>query len=327
MDDPKSKFWVWGYFTMGMSYCCWLVELRKKIHFSNSKISYIGVFWPLTCWIGLSCLKLLKMGLCYFAVDLLNWENHFQPTQKFPTWVCFLPLTCWIGLSCLKFLNVGVCHFVVDLLNWEETLLTNSKISNRGIFLFVDLLNWAILLKTSSCGGMSFCCWIVELRKNLLNQLKNFIYSCLFWPLTCWFVLSCLKFLNMGVCHFAVDLLNWRKSISPTQKFPIQVFFCPLNCWIGLSCLKMTNVEVYNFAVDLLNWEKIIFTNSKISYIGDFSAVDLLNWPFLPKIFECKGVLFCCWLVELKKIVFTNSKISYIGVFWPLTCWIGLFCR
>ena len=151
----------------------------------------------------------------------------------------------------------------------------------------VDLLNW---------------------EKNLFHQLKNFIYSCLFWPLTCWFVLSCLKFLNMGVCHFAVDLLNWRKSISPTQKFPIQVFFCPLTCWIKLSCLKMPNVEVCHIAVDLLNWKRIYFANSKISYTGVFLSVDLLNWAILPKNAECGGISFCCWLVELRNNHFHQLK-------------------
>ena len=124
---------------------------------------------------------------------------------------------------------MGLCQFAVDLLNWKKIIFTNSKISYIGVFLAVDLLNWTIhetvWVWKYFIWGVSFCCWLVELRKNLFHQLKNFIYSCLFWPLTCWFVLSCLKFLNMGVCHFAVDLLNLRKSISPTQKFPIQVFF------------------------------------------------------------------------------------------------------
>ena len=180
----------------------------------------------------------------------------------------FRPLTCWIGLFCLTFLNVWVCHFAVDLLNRKKNLFYQLKNFIYRCFSFVDLLNWSILTKISECGVMSFCCWLVELRKsfscnskkidigvcfgrwlveldypaisecegmsfscwlvelrkNLFHQLKNFIYRFCFRPLTCWIGLLWLRFPNLGVCDFPVDLLTWEKSFSPTQKFPIQTW-------------------------------------------------------------------------------------------------------
>ena len=85
----------------------------------------------------------------------------------------FWPLTCWIGLFCLTFLNVWVCHFAVDLLNRKKNLFYQLKNFIYRCFSFVDLLNWSILTKISECGVMSFCCWLVELRKSFSCNSKK----------------------------------------------------------------------------------------------------------------------------------------------------------
>ena len=135
---------------------------------------------------------------------------------------CFLAVDLLICTFLPKISEYGGMSFCCWLVELKKIYFTNSKISYTGVFLSVDLLNWAILPKNAECGGISFCCWLVELRNNRFHQLKNFTYRCFFWLLTCWIELSCLKFLNVRVCRFAVDLLNWRKKLfSPTQKFHI----------------------------------------------------------------------------------------------------------
>ena len=225
----------------------------------------------LTCWIGLSCLKHPVVGVCHFAVDLLNWEKIYFTISKISYIGFFLLLTCWIGLFCLTFLNVGVCHFAVDLLNWKKIYFTNPKISYRGIFHLLtcwiglsDLLNWEKIYFTNS--KVSYIG--VFSSVDLLN----------------WAILGKICKCESGVCEFLVDLLNWKIIYTS---------------------------GMVDFLVDLLNWVKIYSTNSKISYMGVFSSVDLLNWAiqgkiwtFLAKISECVGMSFCCWLVELRKNIF-----------------------
>ena len=188
-----------------MGLCHFAVDLLnwEKIYFINSKISHIGVFWPLTCWIGLSCqnfwiwgcvilpltcwiekiifkqLKkkwyrcvfwLLTCWIGLYSIKFLSLELLY--TLKISYIGDFHALTCWIGPSWVKFPNVAVCHFPVDLLNWEKFFFTNSKISYIGVFP----------------------------------------------SLTCWIGPSWLKFPNVGLCHFAVDLLNWENHFHANQK-------------------------------------------------------------------------------------------------------------
>ena len=159
------------------------------------------------------------------AVDLLNWTIQHKISEFGTTlylknfiyrWFSFVDLLNWSILG--KISECGVCHFPVDLLNWEKIFFTNSKISYIDVFSAVDLLNWTFLPNISECVGMSFCCWLVESGKKIYFTNSKISYIGVFPSLTCWIGPSWLKFPNVGLCHFAVDLLNWENHFHATQK-------------------------------------------------------------------------------------------------------------
>ena len=179
LDYPRKLFkcgnTLYGVYHFAVDLLKW-----EKIYFSNSKISYIGVFLAVDLLICTFLPKISEYGGMSFCCWLVELKKIYFTNSKISYTGVFCPLTCWMKLSCLKMPNVEVCHIAVDLLNWEKIFFTNSKISYTGVFLSVDLLNWAFVAKISEFGGSSFSCWLVELRKNLFHQLKNFIYRCFF---------------------------------------------------------------------------------------------------------------------------------------------------
>ena len=166
-----------------------------------------------------------------------------------------LLLTCWIG---------------------KKNLFYQLKNFIYRCFSFVDLLNWSILTKIPECGVMSFCCWLVELRKSFSCNSKK---------------------IDIGVCfgRWLVELDYPAISECEGMSF---------SCWLvelRKNLFHQLKNFIYRFfsAVDLLNWTFV----AKISKFGGlwFSCwlVELRKNLF----HQLKNFLYRCffgrWLVEL----------------------------
>ena len=125
-----------------MWFCCWLVELEKKLIFIHSKRLYEGVFSLLTCWYGIFCLVSINLWRGGGVIlPLTCWIEKifiFSNQKKFVSRVLLsVDLLIWNIQSCIyETWEKGWWDFAVDLLNWEKKIsFIHSERLYEGFFL------------------------------------------------------------------------------------------------------------------------------------------------------------------------------------------------